>query len=206
MKLSVIKEASPDARSEIEVSDAVFGARLNEPLIHQVVVAYQAGTRQGTRAQKNRSAVRGGGAKPWRQKGTGRARAGTNRSPLWRGGGVVFAAQPQDFSQKLNRKMYRGGLRSLLSELVRQQRLLAIDAFSVETAKTKQLAQKLARLGIGDALIVTEEADTKLGLSARNLPRVAVCDVSHADPLSLLHYDKVVMTVGALRRIEERLR
>ncbi len=206
MKLSVIQEASPDARSEIEVSDAVFGARLNEPLIHQVVVAYQAGTRQGTRAQKNRSAVSGGGAKPWRQKGTGRARAGTNRSPLWRGGGVVFAAQPQDFSQKLNRKMYRGALRSLLSELVRQQRLLAIDGFSVETVKTKQLAQKLARLGIGDALIVTDEADSKLGLSARNLPRVAVCDVSHADPLSLLHYDKVVMTVGALRRIEERLR
>ncbi len=206
MKLSVIKQASPDARSEIEVSDTVFGARLNEALIHQVIVAYQAGARQGTRAQKTRAAVSGGGAKPWRQKGTGRARAGTNRSPLWRGGGIIFAAQPQDFSQKVNRKMYRGALRSLLSELLRQERLLAIDEFSVEAPKTKQLTRKLGQLGISDALIVTEEADAKLRLSARNLPHVAVCDVGHADPLSLIHYDKVVMTVGALRRFEERLR
>lgn len=206
MKLSVINQATAETQSEIEVADSVFGARLNEPLIHQVVVAYQAGARQGTRAQKNRAAVRGGGAKPWRQKGTGRARAGTNRSPLWRGGGIIFAAQPQDFSQKVNRKMYRGALRSLLSELVRQQRLVAIDGFSVEAAKTKQLAEKLGRLGISDALIVTEEPQGKLDQAARNLPRVGVCDVHHADPVSLLQYGKVVMTVGALRRLEERLR
>ncbi|MFQ5937082.1 MAG: 50S ribosomal protein L4 [Acidiferrobacterales bacterium] len=189
----------------MEVSDTVFGARFNEPLIHQVVVAYQAGGRQGTRAQKNRSAVRGGGTKPWRQKGTGRARVGTIRSPLWRGGGRVFAATTHDFSQKVNKKMHRGALRSILSELIRQERLLTIDGFQVSEPKTRLLVEKLNRLGIDDALIVTEEMDDKLFLSSRNLPKVTVCDVNHTDPVNLLRYGKVVMTVGAVKRLEERL-
>jgi large subunit ribosomal protein L4 len=205
MKLGVITQAAPETRSEIEVSDSVFGARFNEPLVHQVVVAHQAGARQGTRAQKNRSAVSGGGVKPWRQKGTGRARAGTIRSPLWRGGGIVFAAAPRDFSQKVNRKMQRGALRAVLSELVRQQRLLAIDGLELQAPKTKLLAGKLRSLGVDDVLIVTDGLDRTLNLSARNLPRVEVRDVSHTDPVSLLSHDKVIVTVGAIRRLEERL-
>jgi large subunit ribosomal protein L4 len=205
LKLAVISEQTSDTKSEIEVSDVVFGARFNEPLVHQVVVAYQAGARQGTRAQKNRSHVRGGGSKPWRQKGTGRARAGTIRSPLWRGGGKVFPASPQDFSHKVNKKMHRGALRAILSELVRQERLLAIDAFQVSTAKTKVLVDKLAKLGVDDALIVTEQTDEQLLLSSRNLPLVEIRDARHADPVSLLRHGKVVMTVGALKRFEEQL-
>ncbi len=205
MKLSVIAEATPETVLEIDVSDGIFAVRFNEPLVHQAVVAYQAGGRQGTRAQKNRAAVRGGGAKPWRQKGTGRARVGTIRSPLWRGGGKVFAAASHDFSQKLNKKMQRGALRSMLSELVRQGRLLTVDGFQVTAPKTKALVEKLSKLGVNDALIVTENMDQNLWLSSRNLPQVAVCDVSHVDPVSLLQHDKVVMTVGAIRRLEERL-
>lgn len=205
MKLSVLRQAETGRRSEIQVSDVVFGANFNEPLVHQVVVAYQARGRRGTRAQKNRSAVRGGGAKPWRQKGTGHARAGTIRSPLWRGGGRIFAAATHDFSQKVNQKMRRGALRAILSELVRQDRLLTIDEFTVEAPKTKLLAEKLSELGAKDALIVTEEVDQKLSLSARNLPRVYVCDVNHTDPVSLLRHDRVIMTVGAVKRFEERL-
>lgn len=205
MKLSVIAEATPETASEIDVSDSIFAVRFNEPLVHQAVVAYQAGGRQGTRAQKNRAAARGGGAKPWRQKGTGRARAGTIRSPLWRGGGKVFAASTHDFSQKLNKKMQRGALRSMLSELVRQGRLLTVDGFQVTAPKTKVLVEKLNKLGVDDALIVIENMDQNLWLSSRNLPQVHVCDVSHVDPVSLLRHDKVVMTVGAIRRLEERL-
>ncbi len=205
MKLSVFNEAGTDTRSEIQVSDTVFAADFNEPLVHQVVVAYQAGGRQGTRAQKNRAAARGGGAKPWRQKGTGRARAGTIRSPLWRGGGRVFPAATHDFAQKVNKKMHRAALRAILSELVRQNRLLTIDGLTVEAPKTKLLVQKLHKLGAEDALIVTEGRDEKLSLCARNLQRVDVCDVDHTDPVSLLRYDKVVMTVGAVKRFEERL-
>lgn len=205
MKISVIAEASPESTSEVDVSDSIFAVRFNEPLVHQAVVAYQAGGRQGTRAQKNRAAARGGGAKPWRQKGTGRARAGTIRSPLWRGGGKIFAASTHDFSQKLNKKMQRGAMRSMLSELVRQGRLLTIDGFQVTAPKTQVLVEKLNKLGVDDALIVTENMDQNLWLSSRNLPQIHVCDVSHIDPVSLLRRNKVVMTIGAIRRLEERL-
>ncbi|QJR00401.1 MULTISPECIES: 50S ribosomal protein L4 [Halomonas] len=189
----------------VEVSDATFGKEFNEALVHQVVTAYLAGGRQGTRAQKNRSDVRGGGKKPWRQKGTGRARAGTIRSPLWRSGGVTFAARPQDHSQKVNRKMYRAAMRSILSELVRQERLVAVEEISVEAPKTKQLVAKLEELGLEKVLIVTEEVDEKLYLAARNIPNVDVVDVAAADPVSLVAFDKVLVTVSALRKFEEKL-
>lgn len=189
----------------VEVADATFSKEFNESLVHQVVTAYLAGGRQGTRAQKNRSDVRGGGKKPWRQKGTGRARAGTIRSPIWRSGGVTFAASPQDHSHKVNRKMYRAAMRSILSELVRQERLVAIDAFTVETPKTKQVAAKLKALGLEKTLIVTEEVDENLYLAARNLPHVDVVDVAAADPVSLIAFDKVLVTVSALRKFEEKL-
>ncbi|MGJ7458377.1 50S ribosomal protein L4 [Halomonas sp. MA07-2] len=189
----------------VEVSDATFGKDFNEALVHQVVTAYLAGGRQGTRAQKNRSDVRGGGKKPWRQKGTGRARAGTIRSPLWRSGGVTFAARPQDHSQKVNRKMYRAAMRSILSELVRQERLVAVEEISVEAPKTKELVAKLSELGLEKVLIVTEEVDEKLYLAARNIPNVDVVDVAAADPVSLVAFDKVLVTVSALRKFEEKL-
>ncbi|MCE8021917.1 50S ribosomal protein L4 [Halomonas sp. MCCC 1A11036] len=189
----------------VEVADATFGKEFNEALVHQVVTAYLAGGRQGTRAQKTRSDVRGGGKKPWRQKGTGRARAGTIRSPLWRSGGVTFAARPQEHSQKVNRKMYRAAMRSILSELVRQERLVAIDEFTVDAPKTKQLVAKLGELGLEKALIVTEEVDEKLYLAARNIPNVDVVDVAAADPVSLIAFDKVLVTVSALRKFEEKL-
>ncbi|WP_290798418.1 50S ribosomal protein L4 [Halomonas sp.] len=189
----------------VEVSDVTFGKEFNEALVHQVVTAYLAGGRQGTRAQKNRSDVRGGGKKPWRQKGTGRARAGTIRSPLWRSGGVTFAARPQDHSQKVNRKMYRAAMRSILSELVRQERLVAVEEITVEAPKTKELVAKLSELGLERVLIVTEEIDEKLYLAARNIPNVDVVDVAAADPVSLVAFDKVLVTVSALRKFEEKL-
>ncbi|MEQ5803285.1 50S ribosomal protein L4 [Halomonas sp. H10-9-1] len=189
----------------VDVSDATFGKEFNEALVHQVVTAYLAGGRQGTRAQKNRSDVRGGGKKPWRQKGTGRARAGTIRSPLWRSGGVTFAARPQDHSQKVNRKMYRAAMRSILSELVRQDRLVAVEEITVDAPKTKQLVAKLNELGLEKVLIVTEEVDEKLYLAARNIPNVDVVDVAAADPVSLVAFDKVLATVSALRKFEEKL-
>ena len=184
----------------VEVADATFGKEFNEALVHQVVTAYLAAGRQGTRAQKSRSDVRGGGKKPWRQKGTGRARAGTIRSPLWRSGGVTFAARPQDYTQKVNRKMYRAAMRSILSELVRQERLVAIEEFVVDAPKTKQVAAKLKELNLEKVLIVTEEIDEKLYLAARNLPHVDVVDVAAADPVSLVAFDKVLITVSALRK------
>ncbi|NLC20595.1 MAG: 50S ribosomal protein L4 [Halomonadaceae bacterium] len=189
----------------VEVIDATFGKEFNEALVHQVVTAYLAGGRQGTRAQKNRSQVSGGGKKPFRQKGTGRARAGTIRSPLWRSGGVTFAARPQDHSQKVNRKMYRAAMRSILSELVRQERLVAVEEFTVDAPKTKQLVAKLAELGLEKTLIVTEEVDANLYLAARNIPNVDVVDVAAADPVSLIAFDKVLVTVSALRKFEEKL-
>ncbi|ATJ84425.1 50S ribosomal protein L4 [Halomonas beimenensis] len=189
----------------VELSDATFGKEFNEALVHQVVTAYLAGGRQGTRAQKNRSDVRGGGKKPWRQKGTGRARAGTIRSPIWRAGGVTFAARPQDYTQKVNRKMYRAAMRSILSELVRQDRLVAVDAFGVDSPKTKQLVAKLKELGLEKVLIVTDEVDENLYLAARNIPNVDVVDVAAADPVSLVAFDKVLATVSALRKFEEKL-
>ena len=198
--------AAPDGSSgTVEVSETAFGREFNEALVHQVVTAYLSGGRQGTRAQKTRSEVRGGGRKPWNQKGTGRARAGTSRSPLWRSGGTTFAAQPRDYTQKLNKKMYRTGMRSMLSELNRQQRLLVIEDITVDAPKTKQMAAKLADLGVSKTLIVTETGDESLYLSARNLPNVEVTDVAGMNPVSLTRYDHVVVTVGAVRAIEESL-
>ena len=194
-----------NSQEKITVSDAVFAADYKQSLVHQLVTAYMAASRSGTKAQKNRSAVRGGGAKPWRQKGTGRARAGTIRSPIWRSGGVTFAAQPRDYTQKVNRKMYRSGIRSILSELARNERLVVVEDITVDAAKTKQLLGKLADLGVSKTLIVTETGDEKLYLSARNLPNVEVSDVAGLNPVNLVRYEHVVVTVGAVRAIEEWL-
>jgi large subunit ribosomal protein L4 len=189
----------------VQVSEAAFGREFNEALVHQVVVAFLAGARQGTRAQKNRSDVSGSGKKPWRQKGTGRARAGSVRSPLWRKGGRIFAARPQDHSQKVNRKMYRGALQCILSELIRQERLIAVETFSVQSPKTKSLLAKLKSLDLDNVLIVTDEVDENLYLSARNLKGVDVRDATTVDPVALVSHDKVLVTVPALRKIEEAL-
>ncbi|MVB22730.1 50S ribosomal protein L4 [Vibrio cholerae] len=189
----------------LTVSETTFGREFNEALVHQVVVAYAAGARQGTRAQNTRSEVSGGGAKPWRQKGTGRARAGTIRSPIWRTGGVTFAAKPQDHSQKVNKKMYRGAMKSILSELVRQERLIVVENFSVEAPKTKALVAKLKELELNDVLIVTGEVDENLFLAARNLYKVDVRDVTGIDPVSLIAFDKVLMTAAAVKQVEEML-
>ena len=189
----------------VEVSDVAFGKEFNQDLVHQAVTAYLAGARQGTRAQKNRAAVSGGGRKPWSQKGSGRARAGTIRSPIWRSGGVTFAAQPQDHSQKLNRKMYRAALRSILSELARQERLVVVEEFDLDAPKTKALVQKLGDFGLQDVLIVTEEVSENLYLSSRNLHKVDVRDVVGVDPVSLIRFEKVLVTVPALKKIEEML-
>ena len=204
MDLNVQAGASGDAET-LQVSDAVFAAEFNESLVHQVVTAYMAGARSGTKAQKTRSDVRGGGAKPFRQKGMGRARAGTIRSPIWRSGGVTFAARPRDYSQKVNRKMYQGALRSILSELVRQERLIGIDDFTVSAPKTKELVGKLNELGMSEVLIVSVEPDENLYLAARNLHKVDVCDVSEVEPVSLVAFDKILITKAALERLEERL-
>ncbi|MCH9783108.1 MAG: 50S ribosomal protein L4 [Gammaproteobacteria bacterium] len=187
------------------VSEVAFGKDFNEPLVHQVVTAFLAGARQGSKAQKNRAAVSGGGRKPWRQKGTGRARAGTIRSPLWRGGGKTFAAEPRDFSQKVNRKMYRGALRCIFSELVRQERLVVVDEFNIDSPKTKQVASKLKDLELSSVLIVTSEVDENLYLAARNLPKVDIRDASGVDPVSLIAFEKVLVTVPALKQLEEAL-
>jgi large subunit ribosomal protein L4 len=189
----------------VQVSDDTFGQDFREALVHQVVTACLAGARAGTVKQKTRSEVSGGGAKPWRQKGTGRARAGTSRSPLWRSGGTTFAARPRDYSQKINRKMYRLAMRSILSELIRQDRLIAVESFGVEAPRTRELVGKLKQLGLDQVLIVTDAPDEKLYLATRNLPHVAVCDASSVDPVSLIGFDKVVVTTSALRQIEERL-
>jgi len=189
----------------IEVCERTFGGEFNETLVHQAVVAYMAGGRQGTRAQKTRSEVSGGGKKPWRQKGTGRARAGTIRSPIWRSGGVTFAAKPQDHSQKLNKKMYRAALRSILAELVRSERLVVVEDFIVEAPKTKDLLAKLNGMGLADVLIVSDAVDQNLYLAARNLPHVDVRDVQGSDPVSLIAYEKVLVTVSAVKKFEELL-
>ncbi|MAZ66688.1 MAG: 50S ribosomal protein L4 [Kangiellaceae bacterium] len=194
-----------NGNGSIEVSESTFGREFNEALVHQVVVAYQAAARAGTRAQKTRSDVSGGGKKPFRQKGTGRARAGTIRSPIWRSGGVTFAARPQDFSQKVNRKMYRGALRSILSELVRQERLVVVESFGVEQPKTKELVAKLKALNVKDALIVVENVDENLYLAARNVHSLDVRDASSIDPVSLIGYENVVITAAAIKQLEEQL-
>ena len=196
---------NPASGGTVTVSEVAFGKDFNEPLVHQVVTAFLAGARQGSKAQKNRAAVSGGGRKPWRQKGTGRARAGTIRSPLWRGGGKTFAAEPRDFSQKVNRKMYRGALRCIFSELVRQERLVVVDEFNIDSPKTKQVASKLKDLELSSVLIVTSEVDENLYLAARNLPKVDIRDASGVDPVSLIAFEKVLVTVPALKQLEEAL-
>ena len=204
MKLKVVSKGAQ--AEDVQVSDATFAREFNESLVHQVVVAYMAAGRAGTKAQKTKAEVRGGGIKPWRQKGTGQARAGSIRSPIWVGGGRAFAAKPRDFSQKVNRKMYRGALRSMLSELARQERLVVANGLELDAPKTKMLVQKLADLGVGSNVLVLIEAhDEKLELAARNLPYVDVLPVNALDPLSLARHDKVVATVGAVRLLEERL-
>jgi large subunit ribosomal protein L4 len=203
MKLKLVNGAG--SKTEVQVSDAAFGREYNEALVHQVVTAYMAAGRAGTKAQKTRAEVRGGGIKPWRQKGTGQARAGSIRSPLWIGGGRAFAARPRDFSQKVNRKMYRGAMRSILSELVRQERLVVTPAMELEAPKTKLLAQKLKSMELPNVLIVVEAFDQKLHLAARNLPHVDVMPAAAVDPLSLARHQKVLVTVGALKMLEERL-
>ena len=189
----------------VDVAEAAFGADFNEALVHQVVTADLAGSRAGTKAQKNRAAVRGGGAKPWRQKGTGRARAGTSSSPIWVGGGRTFAAQPRSHDQKVNKKMYRAALRSVLSELVRQDRLVVVKELSLEAPKTKLLATKLKEFDLGSVLILTEAFDEKLFLAARNLSDVGICDAAAIDPVVLIRFEKVLVTLPALKLLEERL-
>jgi large subunit ribosomal protein L4 len=194
-----------NAASEIQLSDAAFGRAYNETLVHQVVTAYMAGGRAGTKRQKSRAEVRGGGKKPHAQKGTGSARAGSIRSPLWVGGGRAFAARPRDFSQKVNRKMYRAAMQSMVSELIRQERLIAVENLEVSAPRTKLLIAKLAELGTSRALILVEAYEEKLFLAARNIPHVEVMPVASLDPLSLIKHDKVIATVGALRLLEQRL-
>jgi large subunit ribosomal protein L4 len=191
--------------SSVDVADSAFGVEFNEPLVHQVVTAFLAGGRAGTKAQKTRAEVRGGGVKPWNQKGTGRARAGSIRSPIWVGGGKAFAARPRDHSQKVNRKMYRGALRSVFSELVRQDRLVVTESLAMDAPKTKELAGKLKELGLRSVLIVNEAFDEKVFLSARNLADVGICDASSIDPVVLMRFEKVLVTLPALKLIEERL-
>ncbi len=204
MKVQLMNATGSTA--ELQVSDTVFAAAYNEPLVHQVVVAYQATGRQGTRKQKTRSEVRGGGKKPWRQKGTGQARAGTIRSPLWRGGGKGVPSSPdENFAHKVNRKMYRGALRSILSELLRQGRLVTVSEFNMDQPKTKALVEKLKKLDTADVLIVTDTLNNNLALAARNLPDVDVRTVSQADPVSLVRHEKVIMTQGAVKKLEEML-
>lgn len=194
-----------NAQGSVTVSDAAFGGDFNESLVHQVVTAYMNARRAGTKAQKTRAEVSGGGRKPWKQKGSGRARAGSIRSPLWRGGGTTFAAAPRDHSQKVNRKMYRGAIRAILSELVRQERLIVVEKFAVDAPKTKQLVGKLKDLGLENVLIVTNDIDENLYLAARNLHQVDVRDVQGLDPVSLINFDKVLISVPAIRSVEEWL-
>lgn len=204
MELGVI--STNGKQNKITVSDESFAAVFNEGLVHQVVTAYLAAGRAGTSAQKNRSEVSGGGKKPWRQKGTGRARAGSIRSPIWRSGGVTFAARPRSYAQKVNRKMYRAAMKSILSELVRQDRLVAIESLTLDKPKTKDLVSKLAELKLNqNVLIITEKADVTLELAARNLPNVAVCPSNEIGPVHLIQYEQILITTDALKNIEERL-
>ena len=200
MKLKIVNGTG----AELAVSEATFGQDYNESLVHQVVVAYRNAGRAGTKRQKSRAEVRGGGRKPHAQKGTGQARAGSSRSPIWRGGGVTFAARPRDFSQKINRKMYRGAIRSMLSELVRQGRLVVADDLALEAPKTRLLASKLSSWSLSNVLIVVEALDEKLFLAARNLPHVELIEVAQINPLSLVDHERVLMTVGAVKLLEER--
>ena len=204
MQVDLVSGAG-DAGS-VDLADGTFAVDYNEPLVHQVVSAYLAGSRRGTKARKSRAEVRGGGAKPWRQKGLGRARAGSIRSPIWRGGGATFAARPRSFEQKVNRKMYRGAMRSILSELIRRERLLVVEDFVLDRAKTKDMVVRLERLGLADVLIVTADKNETLNRASRNLHSVAVQNFAEVNPVSLLSFNKVVMTMDAAKRIEERFR
>ena len=205
MSLQIPVINAQDSASALDVVDAIFGQEFNETLVHQLVVRYQAGARAGTKAQKNRSAVSGGGAKPWRQKGTGRARAGTMSSPIWRSGGVTFAAQPRSYTQKLNKKMYKVGIRSIFSELLRQERIVVSNDVLPATAKTKEMAAKLSAVDGKRILIVAEELTEELVLATRNIPYVEVTTVDGLNPVSLVSADKVIATPSAVKQIEERL-
>lgn len=205
MELALALPGKKAGKEKISLSDESFGREYNEPLVHQTVVTYLAGARQGSVKQKTRSEVRGGGRKPWRQKGTGRARAGTIRSPIWRSGGVTFAARPQDHSKKLNKKMYRGAMQCILSELIRQDRLIVVNDFTLETYKTKDLVNKLKEFDLDNVLIVSDQIEQNLFLAARNLHKVDALDVSGLDPVSLIGFEKVLITVPALKRVEEML-
>jgi len=200
-----MKLKSVNGEATLQVSETTFGGKFNAPLVHQVLTAYRNAARAGTKAQKSRAEVRGGGRKPWAQKGTGQARAGSSSSPIWVGGGRTFAAKPRDFAQKVNRKMYRGAIRSMLSELARTERLLVTESIELSAPKTKLLAEQLKAWSLPSVLIVVEATDAKLSLAARNLPHVEVIEVPALNPLSLAAYDKVLMTVGAVKLIEERL-
>jgi large subunit ribosomal protein L4 len=203
MELALTTATGKASSKTVQVSDEAFAREFNEGLVHQLVTAYLAGGRSGTRGQKNRSAVSGGGAKPFRQKGTGRARAGTIRSPLWRTGGVTFAAKNQDWSQKLNKKQYRAGMRSILSELVRQERLLVIDKLDVAEPKTKLLVEQLGKLSLDSVMIIVKELDKNLFMAARNLHKVGLSEAGAIDPVNLVRFDKVLVTVDALKKLEE---
>lgn len=205
MNLNISEPGKGLTDNAVDVSETAFGRQFNEALVHQVVVAYLAGARQGTKAQKSRSQVSGGGKKPYRQKGTGRARAGTIRSPIWRGGGATFAANPRDHDQKVNRKMYRGAMQSIVSELIRQDRLIVTSEFAVDEPRTKQVQALLKQFDLASALIVVEEVDRNLYLAARNLRGVEIIDVQGVNPVSLVGASKVLMTVGALKQLEEVL-
>lgn len=205
MELKLINIDKKAEAKSVKLDNKVFKCEFNEALAHQLVTAYLAGGRAGTKAQKTRSEVRGGGAKPHRQKGTGRARAGTSRSPIWRSGGVTFAAKPRDYTQKLNKKMYRAGMRSILSELVRQKRLHVIEDFAIAAPKTKELVKHLEALGINEALIITDKVDANLYLAARNLAKVDVCDVVGMNPVSLISFNNVIMAAPVVKQIEEML-
>lgn len=202
MQIDIVSDAG--GVGSVELADRTFAVDYNEALVHQIVTAYMAGSRRGTKARKSRAQVRGGGRKPWRQKGLGRARAGSIRSPIWRGGGATFAAQPRSYAQKVNRKMYRGAMRSILSELARRERIVVVEDFVLDKPKTKGMVARLSALGLTDVLIVTAEQDDTLVLASRNLHRVAVQRCTEVSPVSLLSFDKVLMTVGAVKRIEER--
>ena len=203
MQVSMVSGA--ESVGAVELADGTFAVDYNQALVHQVVSAYLAGRRRGTKSRKSRSEVRGGGTKPWRQKGLGRARAGSIRSPIWRGGGATFAAKPRSYLQKVNRKMYRGAMRSILSELIRTERLIVVEEFELDQPKTKDIVSRLSTLGLRDVLIVTPEQNDTLVLASRNLPRVGVQHCTELSPVSLLAFDRVLMTVAAAKRLEERL-
>ena len=205
MELALALPGKKTGKEKVSVSDESFTKEYNEPLVHQTVVTYMAGARQGSVKQKTRSEVRGGGRKPWRQKGTGRARAGTIRSAIWRSGGVTFAARPQDHSKKLNKKMYRGAMQCILSELIRQERLFVVNEFALESHKTKELIGKLNEFELDNVLIISDQVEKNLYLAARNLHKVDVLDAAGVDPVSLIGFDNVLITVSALKKVEEML-